>query len=188
MIIVAISGKMGSGKGELTKALSQAFRVRSLSLARPIKQTIQLMDREAPKDLDKYDNKNLYSELYGATYRVVMQALGDMHRNVFGKDFYINRLLREIDDLGEPTLKNQYDIIVVDDVRYLNELNRLELKGAITVRIEVDKSRLSREHATAHSSEVELDRYKYFQYIVENNMTPMAELAAPIIKEIKARL
>jgi hypothetical protein len=186
MIIVAINGKMGSGKGELTKALSQAFRVRKLSFSTPIKETIKLMDKNAPKDLDLQENKNKYSELYGTTYRVVMQSLGDMHRNVFGKDFFVNQLERRIQDIGEATIKDQYDIIVVDDVRYLNEIERLEGLGAITIRIEVDRIGTAREHQ--HSSEVSLDNYKYFQYRLINDMSPMSGLAAPIIKEIKARL
>lgn len=129
--IVAISGKITSGKSTLANAICAADpRFVRLSLADEMKNDIANLcevDRayiEANKDL----------------FRPIMQYYGtDIMRHVHGQDYWVDRL---VDKIYDECLK----FVVVDDVRFPNEL--LGLQNAahrfLSVRIHIDDAEQER--------------------------------------------
>lgn len=56
------------------------------------------------------------------------------------------------------------DFWIVSDVRYKNEADELLSRGALLIRINRESS-----NSDTHKSEVDLDSYDKFSYIIENN-------------------
>jgi len=104
---IAFIGKAGSGKTTLARALVKTFKFRRLSFAKQLKRVAQAIVFWRP--LDK------------SVDRRFLQILGDGARNTIAKDVWIRWFefaLRKLEEEG-------IDHIVVDDCRYLNEVQFL---------------------------------------------------------------
>jgi len=124
--IVAISGKMGSGKTTLAKHIqSKDARVRLIHFATPLKDAIIAMgipreDVEVTKP---------------AVVRQLMQVYGQAMRH-YDPDYWVRKVQRKLEDISWADARTGADtVVVVDDVRFPNELAMLEAYGAVTVRL-----------------------------------------------------
>ena len=150
-LYLGVSGKMGSGKTTLTDGIIGALsslKIERVSLAKPIKDMQNLI----------YDY--LGTEIEGEKDRDLLIALGMWGR---GKhpDFWLNTYLEKIKNIDA-------DIIICDDVRFLNEATWFKENGLL-MRIEgvqrgpnVDVSRATDETETA------LDNFD-FEYYINNS-------------------
>ena len=98
--------------------------------------------------------------------REFLQTSGTMIRETFGQDFFINRI---IDDIK--ILFNYADIIVVSDVRLPLEFDMVKntfdnVKNIYVKRDDFDNNLGDR---TKHITEVALDNFKDYDYIISNN-------------------
>lgn len=103
--------------------------------------------------------------------REFLQNLGAGARKVFGDDFWIRQVLDEVGD----------DLVVIPDVRYLNEAETIEAAGGVLIRIERPGFR-----GQGHRSETDLDDYDW-PHTIENNGT-VAELEAEVLSIVKSHL
>lgn len=145
---IAISGKQGAGKSELSKIFIDKYGFEYVSFAKALKEMA----------IEEYGLSE--EEVYGAKKkREFLQNLGAEKR-----DEDINYWVKiVIDSLEED--KNY----VLDDLRYLNEFDALKDNGFVMVRVlaseEVRKDRIGSTFGNpTHKSETDLDS-------VENNPT-----------------
>jgi len=161
-IYVGISGKMGSGKTTLTNGIIEAFKnltVKRVSLAKPI------------KDLQDTIYNKLDLEMQGEKDRDLLIALGMWGRGK-DSDFWLHQAVKSMEETFA-------DIIICDDVRFLNEAKWFSENGLL-LRLEgkqrgdnVDESR--KDDVT----ETQLDDYP-FEHVISNEhgkeMTLMSSL------------
>lgn len=108
----------------------------------------------------KGDNESLI-DVYQATIRDALIYHGNKLRNL-NPDVWINYVKNRIDfsDLAEN------DIIIIPDVRYKNEAKFIKDNNGILIRLNRDAS-----PKINNISETDLDHYKDFDYIIDNNYT-----------------
>ena len=100
--------------------------------------------------------------------RELLQVLGtDIIRNKIDKDFFVNRTCEDI-----VIYKYYFDVIIISDVRYPNELEEPQkrFQNVTTIKVERpnfenDLTKKQKEHAT----ETALDNYTNYDYIINND-------------------
>ena len=157
--IILISGKAESGKDLTANLMKEKLEENGKKV---------LITHYA--DLLKYIGVNFFEwnnekDAYG---RSLLQKIGQKVREK-DKDYWVNSLLEMIGFSEE-----LYDYIIISDVRYLNEIQKMQEKygdKCFTVRVERDGhfSKLTKEQKQ-HSSETSLDYYS-FNVILKNNST-----------------
>jgi len=135
---IAFVGKAGSGKTTLARALVKNFGFARLCFAKPLKEVFQhiVFWRPLNKSVD----------------RRFLQILGDGARSLVAKDVWIRWFefaLREHEEAGVENL-------VVDDCRYLNEVQFLRDNGFVIVRL-FGRGYGFKGELGEHPSETELD-------------------------------
>lgn len=163
MKIIALSGKMGTGKDYIGRRIqdylhASKYKVCMLAFADFLKLKCYISTDFDYKMLTS--NKTTESRTY-------LQELGDTERkrdpNVF---------IRALDFNIKMAKDRNYDFVVITDLRFINELEYLITNNAVVVRIEAPKrneKRLLAEKSNGkHSSETELDKYE-FDHIMNND-------------------
>lgn len=160
VIIVGFTGLAGSGKTTAAQVLEDQKGYVRLSFAGPLKamaRAFGLTAREMAGDLKETPSQ----ELCGKSPRQFMQMLGtEFGRNLIGADIWVNAFKRQVDELR---LEDVYGI-VVDDVRFENEVAAIREMGGVLVQIE--RSGAGSKTGASHVSEklnVEPD------FIIKNN-------------------
>jgi hypothetical protein len=130
--IVAFSGPAGSGKTTAAKHLVTDHGYRRIRFADPIKDML----RDFGLTFDQIDGplkETPCDTLCGKTPRRAMQTLGDeWGRQLIGGDIWVRAWERRLE---EAMLWSSDTRIVVDDLRYPNELDALLRHDALIVRI-----------------------------------------------------
>ena len=99
--------------------------------------------------------------------RELLQQLGiELIKNKIDNKLFIKRIIEDIE-----IFSYFYDVIIVDDVRLFDEIETLKNKynDSISIRIirnNFDNGLTNKEKK--HLTEIDLDRYNNFDYIVEN--------------------
>lgn len=130
-IIVGLAGRAGSGKTTAAAAIvARHPGFRRVRFADPIKRMCRelgLTDAQVDGDEKELPMKLLC----GHTPRFAMQSLGtEWGRNMIGEGLWINALMVAARDL-----LNQGLSVVVDDVRFPNEVEAIRRMGGVLVRI-----------------------------------------------------
>lgn len=143
-MIIAISGKLKSGKDTIADYLVQEYGFKRIAFADKLK--------DIAKDLFFWDgNKDDYG-------RKLLQDLGMQMRSI-KQDVWVDYVFR--------TIRNHNDMNwVITDVRYKNEAEIAHKNRACIWRVnrELDRSNI----LCNHISETDLDDYNYFDDIIEN--------------------
>lgn len=92
------------------------------------------------------------------THREVLQAVGEGMRKLLHEQIWIDALFNKF----TPSSK-----WIVSDCRYVNEAEYIRSKGGILIRINNPNT----ESKDKHVSEIELDSYQDWDYIINNNGT-----------------
>ena len=90
------------------------------------------------------------------TWRNILQLEGEYTRNLYGEDFWINRLQDAINN-------SDADIIIIPDVRYKNEAEWVKNNKGFLLKVHRDI--IDNDN---HVSETELDNYNDWDYIIMN--------------------
>ena len=113
--------------------------------------------------------------------RELLQSIGiELVRNKIDNRLFIRRLLEDV-----LVFSYFYDIIVVTDARLLDEIEVLKEKfpDSITIRINRDSENGLSTSEKKHMTEVDLDNYDKFDYVVENDENFKEKILA-ILKEV----
>jgi hypothetical protein len=152
MILVGISGKRGTGKSTLGNILQSHYGFKHLGFAQELKRRIQ---RDFPLTHEDTDGsrKELGNPLIGGfTPRELMIEYGNFFRK-FDANYWVDACLE--DALRSPK-------VVVSDVRYSNEADRIRDLGGIVVRLERPAELNIYKGVITNASETELDDYELF--------------------------
>lgn len=117
------------------------------------------------KELEKFNFKdeNFYENKTDIT-RVLLQLYGtDIARKRFDDQFWVKKTADRLNN-------NNSDVIIVTDVRFPNEIDDMFAMLNNTKIIPVRINRLNKEMyiIKEHSSEIALDDYNQFHYIIDN--------------------
>ena len=180
MVKIAICGRMASGKTTMAEWLELNHDYVKFSLAGAVK---------------KFGNF-LFDIPEGKKDRVAYQKVGDGARKILFEDIWIQTLLKEVQT--HTTQPYSTHDIVVDDVRYLNEVIKLKQQGWIMLKINIDDelqlARLKKAYpedwevhaqARSHPSEAEVDNIDddLFDYIIEAEGGKTEEIIESIFEE-----
>ena len=187
-MIIGVSGKIGSGKNEVADMISylhfvnpngtfeqfqkqQWIRDKYLehgmydsadlnlpgihSFAFNLKQCIAACTGVDYHDLAKRSLKSTQISWLNISFRQLLQSLGEAVRCQINENFWVYSMLATYQDS---------DFWIVSDVRYKNEADELLSRGALLIRINRESN-----NSDTHQSEVDLDSYDKFSYIIEND-------------------
>lgn len=150
MLKIAFAGNMRAGKDVSADYIKKKYinDAKLFSFAEPIYDILHMVQ----------DNLGFKQE----KNRLFLQFIGDWARKQ-QSDIWVDKLIEKIN--------NTTTSIFVTDSRYLNELLRLKKEGFIIIRINADENIRIARGATnlTHASELELDLFKDYDYIVDNN-------------------
>lgn len=149
-----ISGKARSGKDEVSKIIKNYYKEKksiTISFA--------------------YYLKDYINRIYGNFLekpRDILQEMGiDLIKNKIDNKLLINRIIQDIE-----VFSYFYDIIIVSDARLIDEIESLKkiYNKSISIRINRDDfdNGLTKEQKN-HITEVNLDNYNGFDYVVNNS-------------------
>jgi phosphomevalonate kinase len=170
---IGISGKMGSGKDYIIENYLKPYIETKLN-----KKCLILSFADMIKINLMVHNNIQLNELYGKktnTIRKLLQIQGtEKGRNVFGEDIWI----KYVKSFAELHMSRGIDIILIPDVRFINEYNFIKNNG-IVIRIEApnrNEKRLQEESTNIeeynkiknHISENELNDFN-FDIIINND-------------------
>lgn len=157
MKIIGISGKRESGKSTLAKYLEE-YSYKRTSLANPLKEMCKtlygLNDDQVYGCLK--ESPTQYKRTDGSFYtpRDILIREGCLKRSI-NPDFWCEKLEHSIYE----------GLFVIDDIRFLNEINYFKKLGAKFVRLERSQEAIGKA-ALDDLSETELDNYKEWDAIL----------------------
>lgn len=150
--IICISGKQYSGKDTVAKILLDKFSdFKRVGIADSIKFEFGRINNLTFDEIESNKGK----------YRTALIELGNKGRKI-NPDFWINKIL----DMDEN--------IIIPDVRLLHEAIIFKNAGAFLIRVQANYDIRAKRGIITNSNdntEIELDNYNGFDYIIENNST-----------------
>ena len=169
--IFIISGKARSGKNVISKIIEKSYSNKkciTISFGHYIK--------DYAKRVSDWDGSEENKP------RELLQQLGiELIKNKIDNKLFINRILEDI-----AVFSYFYDIIIVSDVRLVDELTALKEKYPNSVSIRVIRNNYDNkltDEEKKHLTEVVLDNYNNFDYIIENNEN-LEEKIKKILSEV----
>jgi hypothetical protein len=168
-MIIAISGKAGSGKSTVGEIFEKrGFRIDSFATS--VKDICSLLFnfsrdkiegiREEDRIWRETPDKSI-SELLGKNFspRDAMILIGtEIGRNIIHQDIWIKTLFDRYE-------KNKTNLLI-SDLRFPNEYEEIKKRNGIIIRI--NSNRLTNSIKSSHISECALDNHK-FDYIINND-------------------
>lgn len=128
-MLIGLAGLKESGKSTVAKYLSAKHNYVEYEFARPLKEAIKFTFDMTEDQL--YVNKEIVDPRYNLTPRQIMQKFGtDFIRDMIDPDFFLNKF--EYWHKSNSSNSN----VVISDVRFPNELNRIHKLGGKVYLIE----------------------------------------------------
>lgn len=160
-IIIGFGYKARSGKDTAANYLVKKYNFARIGFADTLK--------ESCRAVFSFSDEQLYGELkqtvdpfWNKTPRECLQIIGDGFRKFIDPLIWIKAIERKIELMGNK--------IVIPDIRYINEINFIHGMGGVVVCIKRNYYELTEKQAT-HTSEIELDNFKKWDYEIDNNGT-----------------
>lgn len=163
MTIIALAGKKQTGKNTIAKLIATqvAGKTVELAFAYSLKQEVAKACGVTVQ----------YIEEHKDNFRKILQGWGtDFRRNLSNKNYWIDKFDAEL-------WKQDADVVVVTDVRFLNEYAHLNTLDAVMVSV----SRPLYDFDD-HPSETDLDKIKTWHHIILN--TGSIEDLKPQVREL----
>ena len=154
--IFLLSGKAKSGKNEVASIIEKYYSDKkciTISFGYYIKDYV--------KRISDWDGSE------ESKPRELLQNLGiELIKNKIDDKLFINRIIQDIE-----VFSYFYDVIIVSDVRLVDELEALKSKyeNSISIRINRNLENDLTEEQKNHITEIDLDNYKNFDYIIDND-------------------
>ena len=155
--IFILSGKASSGKNAVSKIIENYYKEKkciTISFAYYLKDY-------AKRILNWDGNENNKP-------RTFLQHLGiELIKNQIDNKLLINRILQDIE-----VFSYFYDIIIISDARLIDEIETIKNKYNKSISIRLKRNSFDNKltlDQKNHITEVELDNYSKFDYVVENN-------------------
>lgn len=173
---IAISGKARSGKSTLSSLLIKNFEVKEndvkvIAFADAIKQMISIMFPEASLEClyGKSElRQNIISPNYKdknnniLTYRQALIDIGTLGRK-YNNDLWVNKVKVELSKV-----EKNCKLLIVNDVRFINEFKYLKQEGFFTIRIKREESLKINDVSEQQQDEIGDEA---FDFVLHNNST-----------------
>jgi dephospho-CoA kinase len=143
MRIIGLAGLARSGKDSVAQHLMQRHGFHQLAFADPLRGMLADHCRVSPQYMDVL--KECGIPPHGASYRQMMQTLGDWGRAVH-IDFWVQMLEQHLEEFAD-----YHESIVISDVRYLNEAFWVRSRGQLW---HIARPAEYRDIVNPHSSEL----------------------------------
>ena len=154
MNIYLICGKAGSGKNEVANYLADY-------LGNAVVTGFSKYIKQFALELTDWDGIDSHKP------RKFLQEMGDNLRAI-DENFLTKRMKEDIQVYESAGIKN----VIISDVRLLNEIEyykKIKKFNVITIRVNSQVSkRVLTEEQKSHHTEVELDNYKDYDYVINN--------------------
>lgn len=174
MKVILIGGKARSGKDTLADYMIEELKKAGLN---PCKVQVGQYIKYYAEKYFGWDGREETKP------RELLQSLGtEVIRNKIDPDFHIDRLVQDI-----KVLSYFYDTFIVSDIRFPVEIEKpkKEFKDVITIKMIRESEELT-SNQQKHQTEIALDNYSDFDYIIDNNksLKELEERAKLLVKEI----
>ena len=153
MKVIILSGKAESGKSMSANMIKERLNKKTIIIS-----YASYLKEYAKNIIDwDLDEKN--------KPRTFLQEIGDLVKKIDPK-FLINRVLQDIE-----VYKNYFDIIIISDARFVDEIELVKEKyDSVVIRINGKDNNLTLKEKN-HNTETSLDDYNNYDYIIDNNST-----------------
>lgn len=183
--IIGLAGRAGSGKTYLAEkainCIPNAYpfsnNIYRMSFAAPIKKMLEVLI-----GLDAYNsNKEIINPILGhKTVRYALQTLGtEWGRNLIDPDIWINYLKHQID-----SLKQEHIIILIDDVRFENEVKAIQDLGGRILAIHNPHLK----HSTTNHDSERLGLSRFEQFTNEMNECSVVDFCKIIVGKLEQNI
>ena len=162
-MLIGFSGKKGSGKSYFADYLVNNKLFIKLSFASPLKEITKILFNLSDEDVKDPIKKELINPKFNASPRELMQWLGtDIMREEFNKKFnYSGSIwIDSVKDKIKTLLDNNKDV-VIDDVRFQNEVDMIHSLGGIVINLHNDLDNTLNNSTSTHSSENQKLTFNY---------------------------
>jgi dephospho-CoA kinase len=155
IFVLGLLAKAGHGKTNAANYLRDTYGAKIVSLAGPLKRCAQKVMRFSQEQLfGTQAQKEAIDPRYGMSARMFLQKLGtEGLREEFGEDVHIRALLAWME--RQDTVSEDHCVYVVDDVRFVNEVEALALTdsfhGAVIKIVCTDAPGGAGDHASESS-------------------------------------
>ncbi len=153
--IIILTGKAGSGKSKTASLFINAYKnKKAISLA------YSSYLKSIAKNVLAWDGNDKTKP------RTFLQDLGNKLIRKINKSFLINRMIEDI-----KVYSYFYDVIIISDARFVEEIESIKsiYKKVLVIKITRDKKNNLTEKQSKDITETALDKYKLYDYIIENN-------------------
>ena len=162
-MLIGFSGKKGSGKSYFADYLVNNKLFIKLSFASPLKEITKILFNLSDEDVKDPIKKELINPKFNASPRELMQWLGtDIMREEFNKKFdYSGSIwIDSVKDKVKTLLDDNKDV-VIDDVRFQNEVDMIHSLGGIVINLHNDLDNTLNNSTSTHSSENQKLTFNY---------------------------
>ena len=162
-MLIGFSGKKGSGKSYFADYLVNHKLFIKLSFASPLKEITKILFNLSDEDVKDPIKKELINPKFNASPRELMQWLGtDIMREEFNKKFnYSGSIwIDNVKDKVKTLLDNNKDV-VIDDVRFQNEVDMIHSLGGIVINLRNNLDNTLNNSTSTHSSENQKLTFNY---------------------------
>ena len=162
-MLIGFSGKKGSGKSFFADYLVNNKLFIKLSFASPLKEITKILFNLSDEDVKDPIKKELINPKFNASPRELMQWLGtDIMREEFNKKFnYSGSIwIDSVKDKVKTLLDDNKDV-VIDDVRFQNEVDMIHSLGGIVINLHNDLDNTLNNSTSTHSSENQKLTFNY---------------------------
>ena len=162
-MLIGFSGKKGSGKSYFADYLVNNKLFIKLSFASPLKEITKILFNLSDEDVKDPIKKELINPKFNASPRELMQWLGtDIMREEFNKKFnYSGSIwIDSVKDKVKTLLDNNKDV-VIDDVRFQNEVDMIHSLGGIVINLRNNLDNTLNNSTSTHSSENQKLTFNY---------------------------
>lgn len=162
-MLIGFSGKKGSGKSYFADYLVNNKLFIKLSFASPLKEITKILFNLSDEDVKDPIKKELINPKFNASPRELMQWLGtDIMREEFNKKFnYSGSIwIDNVKDKVKTLLEDNKDV-VIDDVRFQNEVDMIHSLGGIVINLRNDLDNTLNNSTSTHSSENQKLTFNY---------------------------
>jgi hypothetical protein len=163
--IIGLAGSSGVGKSTLAKHLV-SLGYTKYAFAEPLKKGIQCMFGLTDDQVYTQKGKELIDDFWGTTPREILQYVGtEFFRNGISKllkNIDSNFWIKAFEKVYDQKQKNEYGEkikYVIDDVRFINEVEFIKSKGGIVFHITRPTISYSEEQSNNSSNENEKNCY-----------------------------
>jgi hypothetical protein len=168
MKIIGISGKKGSGKdtvADILISLHREIKIGKVGFASALKAEVSRA----------IGLPNFFIDNHKDNFRLILQGWGtDFRRKMYGEDYW----LKKMDQALAMFESVKYDVVIIPDVRFLNEAKYIKDQGGLLIRV----IRPMSGPIDIHPSEIELDDSQFDTTIYNNkDLNSLAQEVKQII-------